>query len=70
MTDEPDIEDPETLPPPVVGGVLPRAAEAFGVRVKRRRIGLHFFDRKEGIGSLSREGVADRSKKRRSDLLG
>jgi hypothetical protein len=34
MTDEPDIEDPETLPPPVVGGVLPRAAEAFGVPEK------------------------------------
>lgn len=33
MSHDPPTEDPNT-PPPVVGEVLPRAAEAFGVRVK------------------------------------
>jgi hypothetical protein len=34
MTDSPNIDDPDTFPPPAAGELLPRAAEAFGVRVK------------------------------------
>ncbi len=34
MTDSPNIEDPDAFPPPVVGDLLPRGAEAFGVRRK------------------------------------
>ncbi len=34
MSDDPSTEDPDTPWPPVVGVVLPRGAEAFGVRVK------------------------------------
>jgi hypothetical protein len=34
MTDDPDLETPWTHPPPVVGDLLPRAADAIGVRYK------------------------------------
>jgi len=34
MTDDPNIDDPDAFPPPAVGELLPRAADAFGVHVK------------------------------------
>lgn len=34
MTDDPSTEDPAAPPPPVVGELLPRAGEAFGLRCK------------------------------------
>jgi hypothetical protein len=34
MTDDPNIDDPDARTPPAVGELLPRGAEAFGVRRK------------------------------------
>jgi hypothetical protein len=34
MADDPNIEDTDAAPPSDEGGLVPRAADAFGVRVK------------------------------------
>jgi len=34
MPEDPNIENPDTPSPPAAGSLLPRGAEAFGVRVK------------------------------------
>jgi hypothetical protein len=34
MTEYPDIDDPDAAPPSAEGELVPRASEAFGVRVK------------------------------------
>lgn len=48
MADDPDIDDPDTPSPPVEGELLPRAAEAFGVRIKLETYSLDLAHEKGG----------------------
>src|ERR1700728_2485181 len=48
MTDDPRTEDPTAAHPPVEGELLPRAAEAFGVRYKLETYSLDVTHKKGG----------------------
>jgi hypothetical protein len=48
MSDDPNTEDPDAPPPSDQGGLVPRAAEAFGVRVKLATYSLDVNHKKGG----------------------
>jgi Domain of unknown function (DUF6883) len=41
MSDRPTTDDPPAFPPPTVGGLLPNAAQAFGLRYKLETYSLN-----------------------------
>ncbi len=48
MTDSPNIDDPDTPWPPQVGQLLPRAAEAVGMRIKLAAYSLDLNHKRGG----------------------
>jgi hypothetical protein len=57
MTDDPSTEDPDAFPPPCVGGLVPGAAEAFGVRYKLETYSLDIDHKSGGPKALGFELV-------------
>jgi len=59
MRDDPSTDDPNAPPPPVEGELLPRAGEAFGVRVKLETYSLDVNHKKGGPKARGFERILD-----------